>query len=77
VKVSKRAKIFEPFAEVFPELAATMRRARGPQKAPTKVRIALRLDRETVDAFKATGPGWQTRIGEVLKRAAPRLRGVT
>ncbi len=26
----------KPFAEVFPELAASMRRDRGPNKAPTK-----------------------------------------
>ena len=28
----------KPFAEVFPELTEKMRRVRGPQKAPTKVR---------------------------------------
>ena len=26
-----------PFSEMFPDLSATMRRARGSQKAPTKV----------------------------------------
>ena len=33
-----------PFAEVFPTLAASIRRARGKQKAATKVRVTLRLD---------------------------------
>lgn len=51
----------KPFAEVFPELAASIRRGRGQQKAPTKVLVSLRIDRAALDAFRATGPGWQTR----------------
>jgi uncharacterized protein (DUF4415 family) len=58
-----------PFADVFPELAAS-RRARGPQKEPTKVAVSLRLTREVVERFKADGPGWQTRMDEALKKAA-------
>ncbi len=60
-----------PFAEVLPDLAAAARRVRGKQKAPTKVRVTLRLDRATVEAFKATGPGWQSRLDEALKTVAP------
>ena len=60
-----------PFAEACPELAESIRRGRGKQKAPTKVRVTLRLDRATVEAFKATGAGWQTRLGAALKRIAP------
>ena len=62
-----------PFADAFPELAASIRRARGRQKLPVKVRVTLRLDEATVAAFKATGPGWQTRIGEVVKQGVPAL----
>jgi hypothetical protein len=29
----------KPFAEVFPELVASIRKGRGPNKAPTKPRI--------------------------------------
>jgi len=43
-------------------------RRRGPQKAPTKIPLQLRLPREVVLYFKQEGAGWQTRIGEVLKR---------
>jgi uncharacterized protein (DUF4415 family) len=59
----------KPFAEVFPELAASARRVRGKQKAPTKQLVSLRLDRSVVDAFKGEGPGWQSRMKEALKRA--------
>ena len=42
---------------------------RGPQKAPTKKLVSLRLSPEVVDHFKAGGPGWQTRIDETLVKA--------
>jgi len=65
-----QARQARPFAEAFPELAAALRRSRGPQKAPTKQLVSLRLDSETVEAFKATGPGWQTRMNDALRAAA-------
>ena len=40
---------------------------RGPQKSPTKQLVSLRLSREVIEHFKATGPGWQRRIDETLK----------
>jgi len=53
----------------FPDLKAALERARGqrgPQKAPTKERVALRLDRDIVEHFRQGGPGWQTRINDAL-----------
>ncbi len=55
--------------EVFPEIVDAfdrLRGQRGPQKKPTKERVGLRLDHEVVEHFRATGPGWQSRINEVL-----------
>jgi uncharacterized protein (DUF4415 family) len=40
---------------------------RGPQKAATKERITIRLSREVVEQFRATGDGWQTRVDAVLR----------
>ena len=51
------------------EAAKLFRRARGPQKTPTKVQVSLRLDRDIVEAFRATGPGWQSRMNEALRKA--------
>jgi uncharacterized protein (DUF4415 family) len=62
----KRAK---PFTDIFPTLAKS-RRVRGSQIRPTKVAVSLRLTREVVERFKASGPGWQTRMDEALKKAA-------
>jgi uncharacterized protein (DUF4415 family) len=39
---------------------------RGPQKAPTKIPLSLRLSPQVVEAFRASGEGWQTRIDVVL-----------
>ena len=59
------------FAEVFPDLAKTIRR-RGPNKAPTKTMVTLRLSPEVVQHFKSTGAGWQSRIDETLRKAVKR-----
>ena len=46
---------------------AALRRARGPNKQPTKEQVAIRLDRDVLGAFRAGGPGWQTRVNLALK----------
>jgi uncharacterized protein (DUF4415 family) len=58
----------KPFAEVFPELAASIRKGRGPNKAPTKKLVSLRLSGQVLEAYKSKGPGWQSRIDEDLRR---------
>ncbi|PZA13192.1 hypothetical protein DNX69_02085 [Rhodopseudomonas palustris] len=58
----------KPFAEVLPDLAASIRRGRGPNKAPTKRLVSLRLSPEVIDTYKAGGPGWQSRIDADLRR---------
>jgi uncharacterized protein (DUF4415 family) len=59
----------KPLSEAFPALAESIRRTRGKQKTPTKELVSLRLDRETIAAFRATGPGWQVRINAALRKA--------
>jgi len=55
----------------FPDLAEFVRKRgqRGPQKTPTKQQVTLRLDKDVVERFRATGEGWQRRINEALRRA--------
>jgi len=43
-------------------------RRRGPQKAPKKIPLSLRLSPEVVSHFRARGRGWQTRIDEALRK---------
>jgi uncharacterized protein (DUF4415 family) len=40
---------------------------RGAQKAPTKERITIRLSRNVVERFRASGAGWQTRVDAALQ----------
>jgi uncharacterized protein (DUF4415 family) len=55
----------------FPELAKIVRGRgeRGPQKAPTKQQVTLRLDKDVLERFRSTGSGWQKRINEALRKA--------
>lgn len=46
-----------------------VRRTRGPQKAPTKTPVSLRLDRDVVEALRRGGKGWQTRLNDMLREA--------
>jgi uncharacterized protein (DUF4415 family) len=57
-----------PFAEALPDLAASIRKGRGPNKAPTKKLVSLRLSGQVIETYKAKGPGWQSRIDEDLRR---------
>ena len=57
-------------AKPFSGLPATLHAklgGRGPQKIPTKVSTTIRLSPDVVQAFRAAGDGWQTRIDAALK----------
>ena len=68
---------FKPIHEAgLPESLLKKLGVRGPQKAPTKVRVSLRLSREVVDYFRATGDGWQTRMdSELMEMVAKHKAG--
>jgi uncharacterized protein (DUF4415 family) len=55
---------------------ARMRPLRGrPPLAQPKVAVTMRLDADVLGALRASGPGWQTRVNELLKQAVRRRRG--
>jgi uncharacterized protein (DUF4415 family) len=58
-----------------PLTSEQIRRGRPPLEAP-KQAIKLRLDPDVVEHFRATGPGWQTRINDTLRRAAKLKRAI-
>jgi uncharacterized protein (DUF4415 family) len=58
---------FKPAAEVLPPSLRKKLGVRGPQKAPTKERVTIRLSREVVERFRESGGGWQTRVDEALR----------
>lgn len=63
-----------PAPEVLEELGLRRRGERGPQKSPTKVQIAIRLDRDLVEQLRATGRGWQSRVNTALRRSLLRSK---
>ncbi|WP_066333925.1 BrnA antitoxin family protein [Azohydromonas lata] len=67
----KKAKPASEFfdKETYEGLVALKRRPgqRGPQKAPRKLAVTVRYDPEVIEAFRASGEGWQTRMNEALK----------
>ncbi|MXW79406.1 MAG: BrnA antitoxin family protein [Gemmatimonadetes bacterium] len=40
-----------------------------PKAAVTKISTTIRLDPDVLAAFKADGPGWQTRINQALRKS--------
>jgi uncharacterized protein (DUF4415 family) len=59
-------------ADRVAQAAADLQAERPTHGAP-KVPISIRINPATLDAFRATGPGWQGRMNEVLDRAAATL----
>jgi uncharacterized protein (DUF4415 family) len=50
--------------------AAKMLKPRGrPKSGKARTSISLRLPPETLARWKATGPGWQTRMADALSKA--------
>ena len=66
-----------PLTSVLPKETVTAvqryRGQRGPQKKPTKELISLRVDRDVVAAYRATGAGWQQRVNNVLRSYMRRM----
>jgi uncharacterized protein (DUF4415 family) len=52
--------------------AATTKPAELPPKRPTipnsKELVSLRIDRDILDHFQESGPGWQDRINDALRK---------
>ena len=53
---------------IQPAQGTLTRRGRPKLESP-KRQVTLRLDQEVVDGFRETGPGWQGRINEALRKA--------
>lgn len=56
-----------PHAEFMRDLEA--RRRGRPRQETVKSSVTLRVDGDVLEAWRATGPGWQSRMNEALRRA--------
>ncbi len=63
-----------PAHEVHPALIAdVLRKKRGrPRLAAPKRQVTLRLDQDVIDYYRSSGAGWQSRINDILRKAAGR-----
>jgi uncharacterized protein (DUF4415 family) len=66
--VFDRAAIYDGDKPIRPAQGTLTRRGR-PKLDNPKRQVTLRLDAEILDGFRETGPGWQGRINEALRRA--------
>jgi uncharacterized protein (DUF4415 family) len=71
ILTDEQVRNLRPAREYFAEVGIPMPVPRGRPKAErTKVPVTMRLDPDVLAFYKASGPGWQTRMGEVLAEAA-------
>jgi uncharacterized protein (DUF4415 family) len=63
------------FTRAFTPEEIRARRGRPPLGSEAKVQQSLRLSREVLDHFRATGPGWQARIDAVLRKYVADVAG--
>ena len=68
--VARRTKLAEVKIAQAEAQAAAVNRGGQPRLENPKEAIKLRLDRDLLAHFRATGRGWQTRINDTLRKAA-------
>src|SRR5690349_8852095 len=66
----EQIKQLRPAKEYFAELGIPIPKMGRPKADKVKQSVTIRMDEDVVDYFKAEGPGWQTRMHEVLAREA-------
>jgi uncharacterized protein (DUF4415 family) len=68
-QIAARAEIREGGKIVRPATGTLTRMGRPPLGMSAKKQVTLRLDSEVIEAFRAGGAGWQSRINDVLRKA--------
>ena len=63
-----RAVPFSQLPESLQRKLRSLKKPRGPQKAPTKEVVTIRLSRDVVEQLRASGRGWQTRVDTALRQ---------
>ena len=65
-----QAREYEELPELTEEMLARARHSKGgrPVSANPRKQVTIRLPADVLARWKATGPGWQTRMAERLSR---------
>lgn len=57
--------------DTFEVTDAQFKKMRGRPAGSNKTLVHIRLDNDLLERFKAAGAGWQTRMNDALRKAAP------
>ncbi len=63
----RRAAIYDGDRLIRPA-NGTLTKPGRPKSADPKRQVTLRLDSVVIEGFRATGPGWQSRINDALRK---------
>jgi uncharacterized protein (DUF4415 family) len=74
-EVWDRAEISVGGKVLRPATGTLTRRGRPPIGDEAKKQVTLRLPPEVIEHFRASGKGWQSRIGDLLARHVAEVRG--
>ena len=58
-------------SDTFEVTDEQFKKMRGRPTGSNKTLVHIRLDNDLLERFKATGAGWQTRMNDALRKAAP------
>jgi uncharacterized protein (DUF4415 family) len=60
-----------PAGEVHPPhvVSALVKSKGGRPRGSNKEQVALRLDRDVLEKLRADGPGWQSQVNEITRKA--------
>lgn len=67
-EVFQRAEVSRSGVVVRPASGTLTKRGR-PRLDNPKRQVTLRLDGDVIDRLRETGPGWQSRINDILRKA--------
>jgi uncharacterized protein (DUF4415 family) len=56
-----------PLTDTELKTGLSLRKRGRPAGSGTKEQVAIRFDREILDAFRKEGPGWQTKMNDALR----------
>ena len=65
---------YDELPELTDEMLArgTINKGGRPRSLNPKRLISIRLTEDVIERWRATGPGWQTRMAEKVSRSAPK-----
>lgn len=68
-EIAARAEVKQGNKVVRPATGTLRRMVRPPLGAAVKKQVTLRLASEVIEAFRAGGAGWQSRMNDALRKA--------